>query len=293
MTARLIDGRAVAAEIKTTVSERAAAFSASVGRPPSLISVLVGDDPASESYAKVKGRAAKKNGIEYRIDRYPATSTTEQVVTAVAALCADPGIDAIMVEMPLPKGVDTKAVIDTIDPAKDADGITPASLGLLTAGRPGPRPATSQAVIAILEAEGIDLTGKRAIVVGRSRTVGLPAALMLIEKHATVSVAHSRTQDLPGEASRADILVAATGVPGLLGGDAIKPGATVIDVGTTWVDDEDGGRMVGDVLADEAMEVAGVLTPVRGGVGPVTTAIILRTAVDLAEAAQVSAESAI
>lgn len=284
MPARLIDGRALAAQIRATVSERAAAFTTSAGRPPSLVSVLVGDDPASESYANVKRRAAANAGIDYRIERRVESASTDDIAALVGALCADPTIDAIMVEMPLPQSVDSQAVIDAIDPARDADGITPSSMGRLTAGLPGPRPATALAVMALLEHSAAQLTGARAMVVGRSRTVGLPAALMLLERSATVTVAHSRTRGLAAEAARADILVAAAGVPGLLGRDALKPGATVIDVGTTWIEGADGGRMLGDVVADDALQIAGALTPVPGGVGPVTTALVLRTAIELAEA---------
>lgn len=284
MPARLLDGRALAAQIRATVGERAAAFTTSAGRPPSLVSVLVGDDPASESYANVKRRAAAKAGIDYRIERRVGSASTDDIAALVGELCADQGIDAIMVEMPLPRSVDSQAVIDAIDPARDADGITPSSMGRLTAGLAGPRPATALAVMALLEHSGAELAGAGAMVVGRSRTVGLPAALMLLERSATVTVAHSRTRGLASEAARADILVAAAGVPGLLGRDALKPGATVIDVGTTWIEGADGGRMVGDVVADDALQIAGALTPVPGGVGPVTTALVLRTAIELAEA---------
>ncbi len=286
MPARIIDGRALAASIRSTVAERVAVYTTAAGRRPQLVSVLVGDEPVSESYAKAKRSAAAKAGIDYRIERLAASSNTPDIVGAIVALSTDPGVDAIMVEMPLPKGVDERAVIEAIDPKKDADGVTPSSLGRLTSGLAGPRPATALAVMALLDSDGTQLAGASAIVIGRSRTVGLPAALMLIERNATVSIAHSRTLEIAAETKRADIIVAAAGVPGLVRGTAIKPGAIVIDVGTTWVEGADGGRMVGDVVADEAAIVAGALTPVPGGVGPVTTAIVLRTAIELAEASR-------
>lgn len=286
MSAQMLDGRALAKKIRAQVAERAAAFATAVGRPPVLVSLLVGDDAASLSYARSKARLAEKIGIDFRLQQLGTESTTVQVVSEVETLCASPEVDALIIEMPLPRGVDVAAVQNAIDPRKDADGVSPDSLGRLTAQLPGPRPATPLAVMAMLDAAKVQLEGTRAVVVGRSKTVGLPAALMLLGRHATVSILHSRTPDLARHASEADVLVAAVGRPGLIGPEAVRPGATVIDVGTNWVEDptaKSGGRLIGDV-DPAAADIAGRMSPVPGGVGPVTTACLLRTAVALAEA---------
>jgi methylenetetrahydrofolate dehydrogenase (NADP+)/methenyltetrahydrofolate cyclohydrolase len=286
MSAQRLDGRALAREIRAEVAQRAEAFTARAGRPPTLVSLLVGDDDASLSYARSKARQAAKIGIDFRLERMAASDGTARIVNRIEALCASPDVDALIVEMPLPRGIDVAAVQDAIDPRRDADGVSPDSLGRLAAQLPGPRPATPLAVMALLDAAEVDLSGKRAVVVGRSKTVGLPAALMLLARHATVTIVHSRTPDLTQRAREADVLVVATGRPGLIGPEAVGPGATVIDVGTNWVSEpslDAGGRLVGDV-DPAAAEVAGLMSPVPGGVGPVTTAVLLRTTLSLAEA---------
>ena len=291
MSALPLDGRSLAKTIRAEVADRAAAFAAASGRAPVLVSLLVGDDAASLSYARSKARQAEKVGIAFRLQQLPAKATTEEVVSAVEALCAAQEVDALIIEMPLPKGVDVAAVQDAIDPARDADGVSPDSLGRLAATLPGPRPATPQAVMALLDAAETPLEGARAVVVGRSKTVGLPAALLLLARNATVTVVHSRTRALAEITREAEVLVAAVGRPGLITADAVGAGATVVDVGTNWVADPSakaGGRLVGDV-DPEVATVAGALSPVPGGVGPVTTAILLRTTLELAEARRAAA----
>ncbi len=286
MSARLLDGRALAREIRSEVTNRAAQFKQRAGRRPVLVSLLVGDDEASLSYARSKARQAEKVGIDFRLERLAAGVDTDAVVAAIGGLCVARAVDALIVEMPLPPGIEVAAVLDAIDPRRDADGVSPDSLGRLAAQLPGPRPATPVAVMAMLQAAGTSLSGVNAVVVGRSKTVGLPAALLLLGQHASVTVVHSRTADPAAHTRRAEVLVVAAGRPGLITPEAVRPGATVIDVGTNWVADDaqtSGGRLVGDV--DPAVaEVAGAMSPVPGGVGPVTTAVLLRTAVALAEA---------
>jgi len=284
MTAVVLEGRALAAAVREAVRDRAAAVAAARGTPPGIGVLLVSDDPAVAAYARSKRTAAAALGLAHRELRLPARSATAAVVAAIEALQAEPAVDGVIVELPLPPGIDTPRVLAAIDPARDADGVSPISLGRLAAGEPGPRPATPSAVLALLDAAGAELAGAHAVVVGRSRAVGLPAALMLLARDATVTVAHSRTDDLAAVTRRADVLVAAAGVPGLIGPAAVKPGATVVDIGTTWREEGEGGRLVGDVDFEGVREVAGALTPVPGGVGPVTTALLLRTTVELAEA---------
>lgn len=284
MTAEILDGRALAKEIRADVAERASAFASAAGRPVGMATFLVGDDEASASYARTKKRAAERAGIAFEIVHRSAETRTEELLDALRARRDDEAVDGLMVEMPLPAGCDVAAVQAAVAPEKDVDGVHPASLGRLLSGHPSVVPATPRAVMALLDRAETPLEGANALVLGRSKTVGLPAALLLLARNATVTVAHSRTRALPALARRADVLVVAVGVPGLLKADMVKPGATVIDVGTNWVEDEAGGRLVGDVDFDAVAEVAGVLTPVPGGVGPVTTATVLRTAVELAEA---------
>ena len=284
MTALELDGRALAARIRDHVGERAAAFEARHGRRPTLVSVLVGHDPASVWYARLKGRAAEKTGLEFRLVELDASEGTEGICSAVSDLCADSDVDGVIVELPLPSGLDAARVQDSIDPLRDVDGASLESQGRLFAGLDGPRPATAVAVMSLLDAAEVELKGMRAVVVGRSTIVGKPAALMLLERHATVTVAHSRTRDLPAVTRQGDVVVVAVGVPQLVTADYISPGAVVIDVGTNPVGEGDDQRIVGDVDYAAVSEVAGAITPVPGGVGPVTVAEILRSTLDLAEA---------
>jgi methylenetetrahydrofolate dehydrogenase (NADP+) / methenyltetrahydrofolate cyclohydrolase len=282
VTAHTIDGRTRADEIRADVAARAEAFAQRQGRSPGLAAVLVGGDPAGEAYAQAKGRAAARAGIAYRIVSLPEDSDTTAVVAAVRALNGDPAIDGILVELPLPEPCDRLAVQAGLDPARDVDGVTPDSQARWLTGSPGPRPATALAVMDLIAQVGVPLAGSRAVVVGRSPVVGLPAAMLLLAAHATVTIAHSRTRDLAAVTREADVLVVAAGVPRLIGVAHVRPGAVVIDVGTNVIDAADGQRMVGDV--DPAVrDVAAALTPVPGGVGPVTTAMVLRATMDLAE----------
>lgn len=284
MSARVLDGRVVATAIRDEVSARVASFAARTGRAPLLVAVLVGDDPANLAYARAKGRAAERVGLRFKCTSLPAEVGTSGVAAEIRRLSGDPAVDGILVEMPMPAGLDPFAIQAAIDPARDVDGVTPDSLGRLVAGARGPRPATPLAVMALLEAGGTPIAGARATVIGRSAVVGKPVALLLLAAHATVTIAHSRTRDLAAVTRAADILVSAAGAPGLITPDHVRPGAVVIDVGTSVVGEGEQERLVGDVDYDAVAALAGAITPVPGGVGPVTTAIVLRTTLDLAEA---------
>lgn len=283
MTANWLEGGALSKRLREEAAARGRKVAADLGRPPTLASLRVGDDAASEGYQRTKGGAATRIGLDYRAEHLPAGTPTGAVVDALRRLQADDGVDAVMVEMPLPAGCDTAAVVAAIDLARDVDAVHPASLGRLACGLPGPVPATPRAVMALLAESGVPLAGAHAVVVGRSRTVGLPAALLLLQADATVTVCHSRSRRLAAHTRRADVLVVAAGRPGLVGPADIKPGAVVVDVGTNWVSDGAREHMVGDVDTAAVAEVAGWVTPVPGGVGPVTTALILLSTVELAE----------
>lgn len=276
-----LDGKAIAKKVRAEVKERAAAFEAQFGRKVGLHVVLVGDDPASQVYVRNKERAAAKAGLTGEVHRIPAESTQEEVEGLVAKLNADPAIDGILVQLPLPKHLDAQAVIDRIDPSKDVDGLTPLSAGMLLDGRPGLRPCTPSGCMRLLEEAGVELSGKRALVIGRSLLVGKPIALMLLAANATVTMAHSRTQDLPARVAEADVVIAAVGRADMVRGEWLKPGAVVIDVGINRKDD---GKLTGDVNYEEALEKASWVTPVPGGVGPMTIAMLLSNSVQAAEA---------
>jgi methylenetetrahydrofolate dehydrogenase (NADP+)/methenyltetrahydrofolate cyclohydrolase len=269
--ARIMDGKASAAAIRRNIADRVAARSARGLRPPGLAVVLVGDDPASKVYVGRKNRESQEVGMLSVSVDLPGTSSMEDVLAAVRGLNAREDVDGILVQMPLPKPLDSDAVIAAIDPKKDADGLHPVSQGYLFTGRPGPRPCTPAGCMHLLDSTGIDCKGKTAVVIGRSVLVGKPLAMMLLERHATVVLCHSRTKDLAAEVARADIVVAAVGIPALVRGDWIKPGAVVIDVGMNRVD----GRLCGDVDYEPAAERASWITPVPGGVGPMTVAMLL------------------
>lgn len=273
MTARLIDGKSVAAALRATVAQRVAA----AGFSPGLTVVLVGDDPASAVYVRTKDRAAREAGIEARTIRLPSDTTQAKLLATIDRLNADPAVDGILVQLPLPKRlgsqlIDQQAVLEAIDPAKDVDGFHPINVGHLADGRSGLAPCTPLGVMKLLLAAGVPVAGARAVVLGRSSIVGRPMASLLLAADATVIITHSRTRDLPGECRRADILVAAVGRPEMVRADWLRPGATVIDVGMNRLPD---GRLVGDVAFDQCAAVAGAITPVPGGVGPMTVACLL------------------
>jgi methylenetetrahydrofolate dehydrogenase (NADP+) / methenyltetrahydrofolate cyclohydrolase len=278
--ARLIDGKAVAQAVRADVARDVAAYTAASGRVPGLATVLVGEDPASEVYVRNKVAACREAGMESFHEPMPADSTQEQVEAMVDRLNADDRVDGILVQSPLPRGLDFKRVLERIDPAKDVDGFHPLNVGRLVAGRPTLVACTPAGVMELLRRSETPLEGAEAVVVGRSDIVGKPIALLLLHESATVTVCHSRTRDLPEVTRRADILVAAVGRPRMITGDMIKPGATVIDVGINRTED----GLVGDVDFESAAEVAGAITPVPGGVGPMTIAMLMRNTLTAAAA---------
>ena len=277
MTAKRIDGKAAAAAIRETVASRVHDFAQRIGRPPGLATVLVGEDPASAVYVRSKNRATTEAGMAGFAHNLPDTISEAELLQVVSDLNADERIDGILVQLPLPTQIDATRVIETIEPGKDVDGFHPVNAGRLAIGLPSLVPCTPFGCLHLLKAELGSLAGLEAVVIGRSNIVGKPMAQLLIAESATVTVAHSKTRDLPGVVRRADIVVAAVGRAEMVRGDWIKPGATVIDVGINRIPTEDGkGRLVGDVAYDEAAEVAAAITPVPGGVGPMTIAMLLR-----------------
>ena len=276
--ATIIDGKAFAKKVVEGVAREVAALKAERGIVPGLAVVLVGDDPASRVYVRSKGKTAIEAGMESFSFRMAATSSGDEVLARVEALNADPRVHGVLVQLPLPDGIDERAIVDAIDPAKDVDGFHAVNAGRLSTGRDAMIPCTPLGCRMLLRDRlGADgLTGAEAVVVGRSNIVGKPMAQLLLRDHCTVTVAHSRTKDLAGAVRRADVVVAAVGRPEFIRGDWIKPGATVIDVGVNRVEAGDGKtRLVGDVRFDEAVKVAGAITPVPGGVGPMTIACLL------------------
>ncbi|MBS1843795.1 MAG: bifunctional methylenetetrahydrofolate dehydrogenase/methenyltetrahydrofolate cyclohydrolase FolD [Actinobacteria bacterium] len=271
MAARVIDGKAVAGAVKERVKVDLAAFEEEFGRAPGLATVLVGEDPASEVYVGMKVRACEEVGIRSIHQQPDASIRQEELEALVEELNADDGVDGILVQMPLPGHLDSDRIVALIDPTKDVDGLTPVNAGLLAHGTPGLTPCTPAGVMELLEHEGVEVEGAHAVVIGRSKLVGVPVARLLLMANATVTTAHSRTRDLDAVCAQADILVAAVGVPRLLGKAAVKPGAVVIDVGVNRLEE----GLVGDVDFDAAAEVASAITPVPGGVGPMTIAMLL------------------
>jgi methylenetetrahydrofolate dehydrogenase (NADP+)/methenyltetrahydrofolate cyclohydrolase len=271
VAARLIDGKAVAAAVRERVRDEVASFVAEGGRAPTLATVLVGEDPASEIYIRGKHRACEEVGMDASHHALGADADEAEVLGLVGRLGADEGVDGILVQLPLPPQVDPDAVVAAIPPGKDVDGLTPLNAGLLAHGTPALVPCTPAGVIELLRHEGVELEGAEAVVVGRSKLVGVPVARLLLAANATVTSCHSRTRDLDAVCRRADVLVAAAGVPRLLGADAVKPGAVVIDVGIHR--GEDG--LCGDVDFEPVAAVAAAITPVPGGVGPMTIAMLL------------------
>jgi methylenetetrahydrofolate dehydrogenase (NADP+)/methenyltetrahydrofolate cyclohydrolase len=271
MGARIIDGKAVAAAVRARVAEEVKAFESESGRTPLLTTVIVGDDPASQVYVGGKHRACEEVGMRSSHHGLPAETSEAELLVLVDELNRDADVDGILVQLPVPAQIDPDHIVAAIDPGKDVDGLTPLNAGLLAHGMPGLVSCTPAGVIELLDHEGVELEGAEAVVVGRSKLVGIPVARLLLAANATVTSCHSRTRDLPAVCRRADVLVAAAGVPGLLGADAVKPGATVIDVGVNRTDD----GLRGDVDFEAAAEVAGAITPVPGGVGPMTVAMLL------------------
>jgi len=279
MSAVIIDGRRVAADIRTEVAQSVR----DVGElaAPRLAVVLCGEDPASAIYVRNKGRVASELGIRFDLRRPPATSTCEDIVTLVHGLSDDPDVDAVLVQLPLPRQIDPERVIDAVAPEKDVDGFHPTNIGRLAEGRPGPvTPGTPAGCMELMRRYDVPISGRRAVVIGRSTIVGRPMALMLINADATVTVCHSKTVDLPSVCREADILIAAIGRPAMVDASYVKPGACVIDVGISSTDT----GVTGDVDRASVEPVAGWLTPVPGGVGPMTIAMLMRNTVALARA---------
>ena len=281
MTAQLIDGNALARQIRSEVAGRTEALKAR-GVQPHLAILLVGEDPASQVYVKHKVADSEQTGLKATLERYPATLPEADLLARIRALNADPSVHGILVQLPLPKHMDSHKVIEAIAPAKDVDGFHVASAGALMVGQPGFWPCTPYGCLKMLDAIGYDLKGKEAVVIGRSNIVGKPVALMLLARNATVTICHSATQDLKAHTLRADVVVAAVGKRNVLTADMVKPGAVVIDVGMNRNDE---GKLCGDVDFERVKEVAGWITPVPGGVGPMTRAMLLVNTIQAAESA--------
>jgi methylenetetrahydrofolate dehydrogenase (NADP+)/methenyltetrahydrofolate cyclohydrolase len=279
VSAEIIDGKAIAAKVRAEVAGDVEAFVQRTGRRPGLATILVGDDPASAIYVGGKQKASREVGIEPFDHRLPADATTEQVEALIAQLNADDAVSGILCQLPVPEPLDGVAITGLIDARKDVDGLTPVSAGLLALGRTGLRPATPSGVMVLLEEAGVELEGARAVVIGRSNLFGKPMAQLLLGANATVTIAHSRTRDLPAVCREADVLIAAVGRDRMVKADWVKRGATVIDVGINRSDD----GLHGDVDFAEVAEVASAITPVPGGVGPMTIAMLLRNTLTAAE----------
>jgi methylenetetrahydrofolate dehydrogenase (NADP+)/methenyltetrahydrofolate cyclohydrolase len=286
VSAERIDGRAFAARLRERVAEAVPDFARAAGRAPGLAVVLVGDDPASQVYVRSKGRATEEAGMAGFEHRLPDSISQDELLALVGRLNGDETVDGILVQLPLPAGIDDQAVIEAIDPAKDVDGFHPINAGRLAIGEEGMVPCTPLGCLMLLKDRLGDMSGLEAVVIGRSNIVGKPMAQLLLAENCTVTVAHSRTRDLAGVVRRADVVVAAVGRPEMVRGDWLKPGATVIDVGINRLDAKDGGkgRLVGDVDFDGASQVAAAITPVPGGVGPMTIAVLLRNTLVAAHA---------
>ncbi len=302
MPGRILDGKRIAAAIRAEAAESARDF-AREGRPPGLAVVLVGDDPASAIYVRGKGRASTEAGFHSTIHRRPAETTAGELGDLLDELNEDDAVDGILLQLPLPEGLDAGRFLARIRPDKDVDGFHPENVGRLVANQPGPRPCTPAGILEMFHREGVDLKGKRAVVVGRSDIVGKPLALMLLHAHATVTICHSRTADLPAACREADILLLATGRTGLAGEESIRSGAVVVDVGMNRITDpalaadffrsepkrlerfgRNGNALVGDAHPHFMRELSSAYTPVPGGVGPLTIAMLLKNTIELAEA---------
>lgn len=297
MTARILDGKQIAADIRAEIAREVAEFIADGGAKPCLAAVLVGDNPASDVYVRNKQRACERAGIESRLHRLEAAAGESALVALIEQLNADPTVHGILVQLPLPRGFDERAALDAVDPLKDVDAFSPENVGLLVQDRPRFLPCTPHGIIQLLHRCQIPVAGREAVVVGRSEIVGKPMALLLAARegacgaasaNATVTLAHSRSANLDEIVRRADIVVAAVGRPEMIRGHMLKPGCTVIDVGINRV----GDALVGDVHYAEAVEVAGAVTPVPGGVGPLTVAMLLSNTLKAARATLKAARAA-
>jgi methylenetetrahydrofolate dehydrogenase (NADP+)/methenyltetrahydrofolate cyclohydrolase len=288
VAAKLIDGKALSEQLRAEVGQRAAALAAQ-GHKPGLAVILVGDDPASAVYVRNKVKACADHGLHSVLEQYPATMSQPELLARVAALNADPTIHGILVQMPLPKHLDPLAVIESIAPHKDVDGFSVHSAGQLMSGLPGLRPATPYGCMKLIESTGVPIRGKHAVVIGRSNTVGKPMALLLLQANATVTVCHSGTPDIAAHTRQADVVVAAVGRRNTVTAAMVKPGAIVIDVG---INRNEAGKLCGDVDFPAVSEVAGHITPVPGGVGPMTITMLLVNTVQAAEVAASAARAA-
>ena len=276
MSARVIDGKAIAAELRKKVASEAVRLTPQIGHTPGLAAVLVGDDPASTVYMKSKGKATVEAGMASFEHKLPASTSEADLLKLVERLNADPNVDGILIQLPLPSHMDSGRVQAAVDPLKDVDGFNPVNAGKLASGIPGLAPSTPVGCVVLARTAHPSLAGLEAVVVGRSNIVGKPLAQLLLQENATVTVAHSKTKDLAAVCRRADLLCVAIGKPEFVRGDWVKPGATVIDAGVNRVPAADGKtRLVGDVAYAEAAKVAGAITPVPGGVGPMTIACLL------------------
>ncbi len=288
MTAQIIDGKMIAQQVREEVAAKVAARTTAGKQQPTLVTVLVGDRPDSAAYVASKGKACQELGMGSISEHLPADVTQEQVESVVRRLNADTTVNGILVQLPMPSHIDEERVLSLINIEKDVDGFSPLNIGRLAQKGREPLfvPCTPNGCIYLLEKSGVKIEGANAVVLGRSNIVGMPAALLLIGKNATVTVCHSRTKDLPGVVRQADILIAAIGKPQMVRGDWIKPGAAIIDVGINAIPDatkKSGRRLVGDVHFEEAKDVAGHITPVPGGVGPMTIAMLLKNTLRAAE----------
>ncbi|MDI6784161.1 MAG: bifunctional methylenetetrahydrofolate dehydrogenase/methenyltetrahydrofolate cyclohydrolase FolD [bacterium] len=279
MAAQIIDGKAIAKEIRQQIKDQVTQLIAAGKNPPGLAVVIVGNNPASRVYVNSKKKACAEVGIYSEEYALPETASEQELITLVNQLNQNPKINGILVQLPLPDQIDERKVIESIAPKKDVDGFHPVSIGNLLIGTPTFVPCTPAGILVLLQKTGVDLKGKHAVVIGRSNIVGKPVAILLLAQHATVTICHSRTKDLPAVAREADILVVAIGKPNFINGAAIKPGAVVIDVGVNRVDD----KLVGDVEFESASKVAGYITPVPGGVGPMTIAMLLQNTLQAAK----------
>jgi len=278
MTARLIDGKVLAAQVRAA-AKPAVERLAALGVQPGLAVIIAGDDPASHTYVRNKIKACADTGVRSELHQLPGNTTQSELLDRVRALNADPRVHGILVQMPLPKHVDSTAILDAVSPEKDVDGFHPANLGALVAGLPGVAPCTPAGVMRMLASEDVALAGSNAVVLGRSTIVGKPMALLLLQRDATVTICHSRTKNLAAVTRQADVLVAAVGRARFVTANMVKPGACVIDVGVNRLED---GKLAGDVDFAAVCEVAGLVTPVPGGVGPMTVAMLIHNAVNAA-----------
>ena len=287
MTAQLIDGKATAAQLRADLADRVAGFRESTGTVPHLAAILVGDDPASAVYIRNKQRACERAGIRSTLHRHEATLSQEELLALVAGLNADPGVHGILCQLPLPKQIDEQAVLDAVAPLKDVDCFHADNVGRMLQGRPRFLPCTPAGCMELIRRSGTETAGRHAVVLGRSEIVGKPMAALLMQRgaDATVTICHSRTRDLAGHVRSADLVVAAIGRPNFVTADMLKPGCVVIDVGINRV----GDRLVGDVDFEPACEVASAITPVPGGVGPMTIAMLLENTLTAAQIAAASA----